>query len=361
VSILSVRNTMATRRNPEQILLDENAAAGRFVPGMHAGPCMDDWNKGLKHYVNGWWRTPDGWKFVTRFFPVFVKSNPETKKSFNCDVKNEGGQYVLATLPARDKLEAYLYSIPIWKDLASLPDGLYTWIFYRKAASPVQFAATRTWSALEMGTIHLAIATRVGASSVHGAGEVRKSGNSYVYNLLSGTFTGDWKKRIGGKGPCTAEGLESYIDEEFKARFAGFDLSKTGATLIQGDLPVTTEEIDTYTKAGWTFRFFPTQNECLLAMKTKGGERRRTRRGGALSEAQKILRAKQIQRVENLRAMEANIQQLAATIRMRNNKNSSRPGWKGPSEETIRELTTLLTEKDKAMAKGKGRRVTRRR
>lgn len=424
-----------TRKNTMEQLLAENADAGRFVPGMQTGPCAETWEKGLRHYVDGWWRTPDGWKFVTRFFPVFVKKNPDTKKSFNCDVKNEGGQYVLATLPGRDKLDAYLKSIPIWKDLQSLPDGLYTWIFYHRAASPVQFAATKAWSALEMGTIHLAIATRVGASAVHGAGELRKSGDTYTYNLLSGTFTGDWKKRVAGKGVCTAEGLETYIDDEFKSRFKTLNLTKTDTTLITGDLPVTEEEIDTYTKAGWTFKFFPTQKECLDVMGTKGG-RRRTRRGGELDmvEPKTLLRAKQIQgvqkkRLEELESKNAEIdtkfgnyrdpkvrqalsdarkevfklaqehQRLLArgkgrTVRQKlgmsepqrillakqiakiqeereaailklataitGPKNRERPGWEGPSEAKQEHLAQLLTENDRLLAMGKGRRTTRR-
>ena len=336
-------------------LIAENEAAGRFVPGMQSGPCAETWEKGLKHYVNGWWRTPDGWKFVTRFFPVFVKKNPDSKKSFNCDVKNEGGQYVLATLPARDKLEAYLKSIPIWNDLKSLPDGLYTWIFYSKAASPVQFAATKTWSALEMGTTHLAIASRVEASAVHGAGELRKSGDTYVYNLLSGTFTGDWKKRVGGKGVCTAEGLEKYIDDEFKSRFKNFKLSKTGTTLITGDLPVTEEDIANYTKAGWTFRFFPTQKECTDAMNLKGG-RRYTRRGGVLSGPQRALRAKQIKHVQQGR--EDEILKLATSIT--SSRNRARPHWTGPSEEKQEHLAELLHRNDRLLSMGKGRKTRRR-
>lgn len=354
-----------TRKNTMEQLLAENAEAGRFVPGMHAGPCQEAWEKGLRHYVDGWWRTPDGWRFVTRFFPVFVKKNPDTKKSFNCDVKNEGDQYVLATLPGRDKLQAYLRSIPIWKDLQSLPDGLYTWIFYTRAASPVQFAATKTWSALEMGTIHLAIATRVQASAVHGAGELRKSGDTYTYNLLSGTFTGDWKKKIGGKGVCTADGLETYIDDEFKARFAGFNLAKTGTTLIAADLPVTQEEIDTYTKAGWTFSFFATQKECLDVMKTKGGRHggsgkkprvKTQRRTDGLSDAQRILRAKQIQHVQEGREEEIN--NVARTIMAPRNRD--RPGWEHPSEAKQERLSELLTTNDRLLAKGKGRRTRRR-
>jgi hypothetical protein len=346
-----------TRKNTMEQLLGENALKGVVVPGMAGGPCKPVWEKGLRHYVDGWWRSPDGWKFVSQFFPVTVKSNPDTKKSFNCDVKNEKGQYVMATLPERGKLEAYLNSIPIWKDLASLPDGVYTWIFYSRAASPVQFAATRAWSALEMGTIHLAIATRVDATTVHGAGEVKKSGSSYTYNLLSGTFTAKWKKTM--KGPCTSEGLESYIDNEFKTRFAGANLTKTGTTLIKQDLPITEEEIATYTKAGWIFKFFDTQKECVDTMK---GGRRTTRRSGArkesMSEAQQILRRKQIQGVQAART--AKIGEVVRSITR--SGRDGRPHWMGPSQAKQEHLSELMYQDDRMLSKGKGRlRRTRRR
>ena len=335
-------------------LLDENAAKGIVVPGMQEGLCQDVWNTGVRHYVNGWWRTPEGWKFVTRFFPVFVKKNPDTKQSFNCDVKDEGGQYVLATLPGRDKLTAYLKSIPIWNDLESLPDGLYTWIFYHRAASPVQFAATTTWSALEMGTTHLAIAARVGASAVHGAGELRKLGDTYTYNLLSGTFTGEWKKKM--KGTCTPDALEAYIDSEFKLRFANADITRTDITLIDPMLPVTKDEIATYTNAGWTFKFYKTKDECLKIMNTKGG-RRTTRRGGAKSEAQEILRRKQIAAVQAAR--DARLHELVRSI-TRSGREKNRPRWVGPSEKKLEHLSELLHENDRLLAMGKGRRSTRR-
>ncbi len=360
MSILSVRDIMElvkkTRKNSMERLLEENAEKGIVVPGMEKGACQDVWNTGVRHYVDGWWRTPDGWKFVTRFFPVFVKKNPDTKKSFNCDVKNEGGQYVLATLPGREKLAAYLKSIPIWKDLKSLPDGLYTWIFYHRAASPVQFAATTTWSALEMGTTHLAIAARVGASAVHGAGELRKSGNTYTYNLLSGTFTGEWKKKM--KGTCTPDALEEYIDTEFKLRFADADITRTNRTLIDPNLPVTEDEIATYTKAGWTFQFFPTQKDCLDVMNKKGG-RRATRRGGAnkaKSEAQEMLRRKQIEGVQAAR--EAEIHEVVRAITRSGREN--RPNWRGPSEQKQERLSKLLHRNDRLLSMGKGRRSTRR-
>ena len=361
MSILSVCDIMElvkkTRKNTMEQLLAENAAKGVVVPGMQEGKCQAVWNTGVRHYVDGWWRTPEGWKFVTRFFPVFVKKNPDTKKSFNCDVKTEGGQYVLATLPGREKLAAYLKSIPIWNDLKSLPDGLYTWIFYHRAASPVQFAATTTWSALEMGTTHLAIAARVGASAVHGAGELRKSGNTYTYNLLSGTFTAEWKKKM--KGDCKPDDLETYIDTEFKLRFPDANATMTDRTLIDPNLPVTEAEIDTYTKAGWTFQFFPTQKECLDVMNKKGG-RRTTRRGGAkkaTSEVQEILRRKQIEGIQAAR--EAKIHEVVRSITRSGREN--RPHWVGPSEEKQAHLSGLLHENDRLLAMGKGRRSTRRR
>jgi hypothetical protein len=346
-----------TRKNSMERLLDENESKGVKFQGLTEGPCQEIWENGLPHYVDGWWRTQEGWKYVTRFFPVFVKGNPVAKKSFNCDVKNEKGQYVMATLPARDKLEAYLKSIPIYKDLSELEDGVYTWIFYSRAASPVQFAATKTWSALEMGTIHLAIASRANASKVHGAGELRKSGATYTYNLLSGTFTEGWKKKM--KGECTGDALEAYINNEFKTRFAKFDLSRTGTTLITQDLPVTEGEIDTYTKAGWTFKFFDTQKECLDTMK---GGRRRTRRAGArkesMSEAQQILRRKQIEGVQAARTAKINDVVRSITRSGRDN----RPYWMGPSQAKQEHLSELMYQDDRLLSKGKGRlRGTRRR
>ena len=332
-------------------LIHANANAGVIVPGMNPGPCQETWNEGVRHYVNGWWRTPDGWKFVTRFFPVFVKKNPDTRKSFNCHVITEGGQHVLATLPGRDALDAYLKSIPIENDLP-LEDGVYTWIFYHRGASPVQFAATRSWSALEMGTIHLAIAARVGARAVHGAGELKKEGDTYTYNLLSGTFTAEWKKKM--KGVCTGDMLETYIDDEFKNRFSSATLTKTDTTLI--GTVVTQEEIDIYTNAGWTFRFFPTEKECISAMNAKGG-RRRTRRGGNLSDPQRILRNKQIKEVQHAR--ERKILQLVGTVTQP--RNRTRPGWHRPSEAKQEHLSDLLHENDRLTAMGKGRRITRRR
>ena len=337
-------------------LLDANAAAGIVVPGMEKGACQDIWNAGLKHYVDGWWRRPGGWKFVTRFFPVFVKKIPNSKQSFNCNVKTEMDKWVLVTLPERDTMAAYLKSIPIWKDLESLPDGLYTWIFYHRAASPVQFAATTTWSALEMGTTHLAIASRVGASAVHGAGELRKSGDTYTYNLLSGTFTGEWKKKM--KGECTPDALESYIDTEFRLQFPDAELSRTDATLITQDLPITQAEIDTYTRAGWTFEKFDTKEECLVEMNKKGG-RRTTRRGGAnkaKSEAQEILRRKQIEAVQ--RARDVELHDVVRSITRSGREN--RPHWARPSEQKQERLSELLHRNDRLLAMGKGRRSTRR-
>jgi len=76
-------------------------------------------------------------------------------------------------------------------------------------------------------------------------------------------------------------------------------------------------------------------------------------------KAQAILRAKQTERVQDAR--EDIIQELARTIRMRNDKNRVRPGWKRPSQATLAEITRLLDENDRLLAKGKGRRVTRRR
>jgi len=78
-----------------------------------------------------------------------------------------------------------------------------------------------------------------------------------------------------------------------------------------------------------------------------------------MSDPQRVLRAKQTEHVQDAR--EDKIQELAAAIKMRINKNKSRLDWRRPSPITIAELTRLLDENDRLLAKGKGRRVTRRR
>lgn len=304
--------------------------------------CQETWKQGKKHDLEGWRPSGQNWKFVRPFLPVVIKRNPVDKKSFNCSA-NEEGKFVLVTLPENDQRKVYLNSIPIWNNLKSLPDGLYTWIFYKQTANlPMTFAATKTWSKLEMATQHLAIASKVRATTVHGAGELRKSGDTYTYNLLSGKFMQEWKAEL--EGACTPEKLELYVDSKFKEQFRDHKLIKVNETLIDPNSPITAEEIAHYTNAGWTFKIFATKEECIAAMKTKAG-RRRTRRGGNPKE---ILRGKQIRKIQTARRerIDALIEKIAY--------NPGRRHWEGPSQAKLEHLSELVVEHNRLLAMGKG-------
>lgn len=310
--------------------------------------CKETWEEGKKNDLERWGQSGQNWgKIPARFLPVFIKNNPVNNKSFNCSA-NEEGKFVLVTLPKDEVRKAYLTSIPIWDNLGSLPDGLYTWIFYKqKPHLPMMFAATKTWSKLEMATIHLAIASRVRATTVHGAGELRKSGDTYTYNLLSGKFMQEWKKQL--KSKCTPENLELYVDSKFNEQFRDHKLIKVNETLIDPNSPITAEEIAHYTKAGWTFQIFDTEEECVTAMKTKAG-RRRTRRGG---NPKKILQQKQIKKIQTARRerIDALIEKIAY--------NPGRRHWEGPSQAKLEHLSELVTEHNRLLAMGKGGATTR--
>ena len=96
-------------------------------------------------------------------------------------------------------------------------------------------------------------------------------------------------------------------------------------------------------------------------MNAKGG-RRRTRRAGArkatMSEAQQMLRHKQIQGVQAARTSE--IDHVVRLITQP--RRDGRPHWVGPSEAKQERLSELLYRDDRLRSKGKGRlRTTRRR
>lgn len=84
--------------------------------------------------------------------------------------------------------------------------------------------------------------------------------------------------------------------------------------------------------------------------------RHKTRRGGVLSDPQKIIRDKQIRGVQTARRTEINDYVRAITKPRRD----GRPHWVGPSDEKQERLSELLHKDDKLLAKGKGRSRTRR-
>jgi hypothetical protein len=205
------------------------------------GLCDEVWTKGMPLKI-----TSDG-------FPIVMKP------SQNCEIRVKGtNDIAYVGLPkTKEEVMAFLATIPrlTSADLESAPDSVYTWLLYSKDGSRPQFAASETETMLELGTTHYAIATSVGATGVHGAGEVWKHGTQLTFNFLSGTFMQSWVL----PKECPLKTMEVYIKRKLQTQvlpdlFRGKTLAFSEETFVaprfirQG---LTTAKLETYVRHGF--------------------------------------------------------------------------------------------------------------
>lgn len=216
--------------------------------------CAKAWAKGMPLKV-----TDDG-------FPIVMKP------SMNCEFRVQGTRDIAYVgLPGSNRKDAtdaekaefrkqvrdFLATIPRLSidDLERAPEGVYTWLLYSKDGSPPQFVASKTETMLELGTTHYSIATSVGATGVHGAGELWKHGTEFMINFLSGTFMQSWKLPEN----CPLETMELYIKRKLQSEvlpdlFRGKTLSFTDDTFVAPrflEKELTTAKLETYVRSGF--------------------------------------------------------------------------------------------------------------
>lgn len=208
--------------------------------------CAKTWDRGVEY-------EPDD------SYPIVMKP------SSNCSVKF-GDKLVYIQLPTDQKwLDLYIKSVERFTPQQLLDqNGTFTWMIYRKAGSNIiQFAASRVRSMFEVGTLHRSIAKSVGAKTIHGAGEMKKTGNRILYNFLSGSYVAKW---IDSKDrSCTMEEMEDFLVPKFQAFFPGLELvrSSTGNTFITATAtPVTMEELQLYTDAQFKVCLHDNRDTC---------------------------------------------------------------------------------------------------
>jgi hypothetical protein len=206
------------------------------------GLCDEVWAKGMPLKI-----TSDG-------FPIVMKP------SQNCEIRVKGtNDIAYVGLPkTREEVLSFLTTIPrlTSADLESAPDSVYTWLLYSKDGSRPQFAASETETMLELGTTHYAIATSVGATGVHGAGEVWKHGTQLTFNFLSGTFMHSW----GLPKECPLKTMEVYIKRKLQTEvlpdlFRGKTLTFSDETFVASRFirqGLTTDKLETYVRHGFT-------------------------------------------------------------------------------------------------------------
>ena len=202
--------------------------------------CEEAWTKGMPIKV-----TSDG-------FPIVMKP------SQNCELRVKGTQDIAYVgLPkTREEVLAFLATIPrlTSDDLEAAPDGPYTWLLYSKDGGPPQFAASETETMLELGTTHYAIATSVGATAVHGAGELWKHGSLVTINFLSGTFMQSWPL----PAECPLKTMELYLKKRVQGvlqeLFRGRTLTFSTETFVAPRFirrGLDTAKLETYVRHGF--------------------------------------------------------------------------------------------------------------
>lgn len=253
------------RRSPRKIDVDSPPAkrANMFDEGYVADPlpnipdkskeprCANTWERGIDYT-----EPPD--------YPVVMKPTA------NCTIPI-GDKIAYVSLPTDLKwLDVYLKTIErLTPDQLADRNGIFTWIFYRTAGSTgVHFAASQVRSMFEVGTLHRAIAKSVGATTIHGAGEMKKVGKKIDFNFMSGSYVLPWIKKKNVS--CSLPEMEEYLEPVFRKWFPEMTLTRRSGEFIgQEETPATMEELQLYADAHFIVCIHE-KNEGEKCKQTKG-------------------------------------------------------------------------------------------
>ena len=201
--------------------------------------CEDVWKDG---------RRVEAWENLDSYY----------KKEANCTVKSARGYVHLSG--TEEQLKKYVFSLPVY-NASNLPEGVCTWAMYSTGAE-IKFAATSIQNAFEMGSSHKLLMLRLGATRIHGAGELRKNGNTVDFNTQSGTYTREWVRSRVRARVCNGEELEDIISEKARGFLSAYRIRPDIRTFITKELPITDDEIARYRAAGFVVQEFADQSQC---------------------------------------------------------------------------------------------------
>jgi hypothetical protein len=197
-------------------------------------------------------------EIIQRGLPVLAEeSKLDLRERFNCMVRTTGEQVIYIELPRDPEAQRlFLDGIPVYNETNLPREGIFTWILYRTAGSPIKFAATEAISPFEIGTMHKTLAALVKADTIHGAGEL-KDGS---FNVLSGTYMLKWKMEHYEDPVCTPDILESIVINLVKPFLRGYQLTNT--TFIAQSQRVSPAVLDQYRAAGFLVKTYPNKAAC---------------------------------------------------------------------------------------------------
>jgi hypothetical protein len=133
-------------------------------------------------------------------------------------------------------------------------DGIYTFLFDQTR----RLHTAKVSNQFEIGSLHLTLAYEGNVKSVLAAGEMKKTGNKVVFNLLSGTYMKPWMAEVDDDMSIREQALELFQE-------AGIDAVYTDSPFITAKhVPVTKEQLHSYVDAGFTVKLFTDRKTCML-------------------------------------------------------------------------------------------------
>lgn len=137
--------------------------------------------------------------------------------------------------------------------LTAKDNGIYTYLFDQDGKLHTAKVANR----FEIGSLHMTLAFVADVSRVLASGELKKTGNTIDFNLISGTYMKDWMD-----GTCDTE-IRTHTKELFERALPGMEITYTGETFItDGSVPVTREQLHSYLDAGFEVRLYDDAKDC---------------------------------------------------------------------------------------------------
>ena len=135
-------------------------------------------------------------------------------------------------------------------------DGIYTYLFDQSK----KLHTAKVSNQFEMGSLHLTLAYEGKVKSVLAAGEMKKTGNSVSFNLLSGTFMKPWMQGD-LDGECDEEVQQQTIKLFEEAGITAVYTDK--AFITAKNVPVTKEQLDSYLDAGFQVKLYNNRKFCM--------------------------------------------------------------------------------------------------
>jgi hypothetical protein len=128
-----------------------------------------------------------------------IKTRVATEYESPTSKKRKTRKYRASAKPEKSvesAIEFFRRRIIVNEYLLESPDGPYTWILKQMPDESLMFAAGRTVSRQELGTLHKNLDAFTPPAPVLAAGELAKADDSIAFNLLSGSYMETAFKRI---------------------------------------------------------------------------------------------------------------------------------------------------------------------